>query len=84
MKLHLQRAGATHHSAEAVINIKAFCENYLAGRYSLGIVDVYQQPALAEMHQIIAAPTLIISTHGFVRRIIGDLSNTEKILLTLE
>lgn len=80
---HLYITGATHHSAEAVKNIKVFCEHYLPGRYSLDIVDVYQQPSFTKTHQIIAAPTLIVIAPGITRRIIGDLSNTDKILHAL-
>jgi circadian clock protein KaiB len=80
---YLYITGASHHSTVAVKNIKAFCERYVPNRYSLDIIDVYQQPALAETQQIIAAPTLVVKAPGMVRRIIGDLSNTEKILITL-
>ena len=75
--------GAAHHSTEAVENIKTFCEHYVRGRYSLDIIDVYQQPAMAKSQQIIAAPTLIVSVQGVDRRIIGNLSDTYKILSIL-
>ena len=81
--LYLYITGATHHSGEAVKNIKAFCERYLLGCYTLDIIDVYQQPSLVTTQQIIAAPTLIVKSPGLVRRIVGDLSNTDKILSTL-
>lgn len=80
---NLYITGATHRSGEAVKNIKAFCEQYLTSQYTLDIIDVYQQPALAKTQQIIAAPTLVIKAPGMVRRIIGDLSNTDKILSAL-
>jgi circadian clock protein KaiB len=80
---HLYITGATHHSGEAVNNIKVFCERYLSTQYTLDIIDVYQQPSLAKTQQIIAAPTLVVTAPGLVRRIIGDLSNTEKLLSTL-
>ena len=76
--------GATHHSMEAVKNIKIFCESHLEdGEYDLDIIDVYQQPYLAKEEQIIAAPTLIKIEPHPVRRIIGDMSDTEKILNVL-
>ena len=82
-ELRLYITGATHHSMEAVKNIKMICEQYLPNNYKLDIVDVYQQPSLAKEQQIIAAPTLIILVPGPVRRIIGDMSNTEKVLTIL-
>jgi circadian clock protein KaiB len=81
--LYLYITGASNRSSEAVKNIKAFCERYLLSRYTLKIIDVYQQPSLAKTQQIIAAPTLVVKSSGAVRRIIGDLSNTEKILSVL-
>jgi circadian clock protein KaiB len=76
-------SGATPHSMLAVKNIKAICESYLKGRFRLEIIDVYQQPELAEREQIIAAPTLIKVTPIPSRRLIGDLSNTTKVLTAL-
>lgn len=81
--LYLYITGASNRSSEAVKNIKLFCERYLSNQYTLKIIDVYQQPGLAKTQQIIAAPTLVVKSSGSVRRIIGDLSNTEKMLSVL-
>lgn len=82
--LRLYITGATHHSMLAVRNIKAICDNYLKGRYNLEIIDVYQQPLLAEKEQIIAAPTLIKVEPKPVCRLIGDMSDTQKVLSGLD
>jgi len=80
--LRLYVSGATFRSSRAILNLKAFCENYLPGRYQLQVVDIYQQPALAT--QIIAAPTLIKHAPLPVRRFIGDLSLIGKLLQGLD
>lgn len=81
--LRLYVSGATPHSMLAVQNIKAICRQYLQNRVELEIIDVYQQPELAQKEQIIAAPTLIKVAPQPVRRLIGDLSNTSKVLMAL-
>ncbi len=81
--LKLYITGATHHSMMAVKNLKKLCEENLKGDYELDIVDVYQQPSLAKEQQIIAAPTLIKLQPAPIRRIVGDMSDTEKILSVL-
>jgi circadian clock protein KaiB len=73
----------TTRSARAVKNLRAICDEYLAGRYDLEVIDIYQQPLLAKGEQIIAAPTLIKKLPLPVRRIIGDMSNRERVLLGL-
>src|SRR5215216_5826535 len=78
--LRLFITGATPNSIRAVTNIKQICEEHLKGRYSLAIIDVYQQPAIAEEEQLIALPLLIKKRPLPERRMIGDLSNTEKVL----
>lgn len=78
--LRLFITGMTPNSKRAVENIKKICEEYLAGRYDLQVVDIYQQPSLAEGEQIIAAPTLIKIKPAPVKRLIGDMSDTEKVL----
>src|SRR5215217_8200686 len=78
--LRLFITGATPNSTRAVTNIKQICEDHLKGRYSLEIVDVYQQVAIAEKEQLIALPLLIRKEPLPERRMIGDLSNTEKVL----
>jgi circadian clock protein KaiB len=82
--LRLYITGMTPRSTKAIENIKKICEDYLKGRYDLEIIDIYQQPALAEGEQIIAAPTLIKKLPLPLRRFIGDMSMTDKILLGLD
>lgn len=81
--LKLYITGATHHSMQAVKNIKQICEDYLVDRYDLHIIDVYQQPSLAEENQIIAVPTLVKISPEPIRRVVGDMSDTSKILSVL-
>ena len=78
--LKLFITGATPNSVRAVTNIKQICEEHLKGRYSLEIIDVYQQLAIAEEEQLIALPLLIKKSPSPERRMIGDLSDTEKVL----
>lgn len=78
--LRLFITGATPNSIRAVNNIKSICEEYLKGRYSLEIIDVYQQGKIAEQEQLIALPLLIRKEPLPEKRMIGDLSNTEKVL----
>lgn len=82
--LRLYITGMTPNSKRAVENIKNICEEYLKERYELEIIDIFQQPTLAEGEQIIAAPTLIKQLPYPLRRFIGDMSNTEKVLLGLD
>jgi circadian clock protein KaiB len=82
--LRLFIAGATPRSILAVANIRAICEECLAGRYDLEVIDIYQQPQRAKPAQIVVAPTLIKSLPAPVRRIIGDLSNRNRVLAGLE
>lgn len=82
--LRLYVAGTTPQSVRAISNIKKICEENLSGRYELEVVDLYQQPQLAQGEQIIAAPTLIKKLPLPVRRIIGDMSNTEHVLAALD
>lgn len=82
-ELRLYVAGATHHSMVAVKNIKIICEKYLKNNYTLHIIDVYQQPESAKEYEIIAAPTLIKSAPAPTRRLVGDMSNTKKVLAGL-
>ena len=81
--LQLYITGATPNSIRALINIKQLCEEHLKGRYSLEIIDVYQQRELAEKEQLIALPLLIKKQPLPEKRIIGDLSNTPKVLTGL-
>ena len=82
--LRLYVAGMTPQSTRAIANIKQICEEHLKDRYSLEVVDIYQQPVLAAGEQIIAAPTLIKKLPLPLRRLIGDLSNTERVLVGLD
>jgi circadian clock protein KaiB len=82
--LRLYVSGATARSTRAVANIKRICEEKLEGRYELEIIDIYQQPVLARDEQIIATPTLIKQLPPPLRKFIGDLSNTERILVGLD
>ena len=82
--LRLYVTGMTPRSTRAVENVRAICEQHLQGRYDLEVIDIYQQPALAKGEQIIAAPTLIKKLPLPLRRVIGDLSSTEKVLLGLD
>lgn len=78
--LRLFIMGASPNSTRAVSNLKSICEHYLKDRYDLEIIDVYQQPEQAEFEQIIALPLLIKNAPGIERRLIGDMSNTDRVL----
>jgi circadian clock protein KaiB len=75
---------ASSRTATAVANLRRICEQELEGQYELEIIDVLEHPDLAEDEKILATPTLIKSLPLPLRRVIGDLSNTEKVLLGLE
>lgn len=81
--LRLYAAGITPRSTRAIENLKALCETYLKDRYELTVIDLYQQPERAQKEQIVAAPTLIKSAPPPFRRLIGDLSDTGRVLLAL-
>ncbi len=81
--LRLYVTGSTAGSLRAIRNIKRICEQHLAGLYILEVIDIYQRPDLAKSEQIIAAPTLIKSFPLPLKRLIGDLSNEDKVLLGL-
>jgi circadian clock protein KaiB len=82
--LRLFITGMTSRSARAVDNLQAICDEHLEGRYDLEVIDIYQQPALTKGEQIIAAPTLIKKLPLPMRRLIGDLSNRQRVLLGLD
>ncbi len=82
--LRLYVAGKSPKSVNAITNIKKICEENLQGRYELDVIDLYQQPQLAQGEQIIALPTLIRKLPPPLRRIIGDMSNTERVLVGLD
>ena len=82
--LRLYIAGTTPRSIQAVANIRAICEETLHGRYDLEVIDIYQHPHQAKPEQIVVAPTLIKKLPLPVRKIIGDLSNTDRVLVGLD
>ena len=82
--LRLYIAGLTPRSTLAIQNIRKLCEEHLEGRYDLQVIDIYQHPVLAEGEQILAAPTLIKQLPLPLRRFIGDMSNTERILVGMD
>ena len=82
--LRLYVTGATSRSRRAIMNLDNICREFLKGRYDLEVIDVYQKPTLAKDEQIIAAPTLIRKLPLPIRRIIGDLSDREAVLLGLD
>ena len=82
--LRLYVSGMTPRSARAVKNLQEICDEYLEGRYDLEVVDIYQQPVLTKGEQIIAAPTLIKKLPLPMRRIIGDMSDRDRVLLGLD
>jgi circadian clock protein KaiB len=82
--LRLFVTSASSRTATAIANLRRICEQELGGQYDLEIIDVLEHPDLAEDEKILATPTLIKSLPLPLRRVIGDLSNTEKVLLGLE
>jgi circadian clock protein KaiB len=82
--LRLYIAGTSSKSVRAVANIKEICNKNLANRFDLEVIDIYQQPALAEEVQVIAAPTLVKQLPLPSRKFVGDMSNTDRILVGLE
>src|SRR3954466_15627039 len=82
--LRLFVTGMTPHSTRAVANLKAIYEEHLAGRYDLDVIDLYQQPALARAEQTVAAPTLVKRRPHPPRRLVGDLSRTDRVLAVMD
>jgi circadian clock protein KaiB len=82
--LRLYIAGHTPTSIRAFTNLKRICEEHLANRYRIEIVDLLQNPQLARGDQILAVPTLVRQLPEPVKKIIGDLSNTERVLVGLD
>jgi circadian clock protein KaiB len=83
-ELRLYVAGNTQKSITALKNLNKYCEEYLKGRYRLEVIDLLQKPQLAEGDQILAIPTLVRKVPVPIRKIIGDLSNEEKVLVGLD
>jgi circadian clock protein KaiB len=82
--LRLYVAGQTPRSLQALSNLKGICETHLAGNYRVEIIDLLKKPQLAAGDQILAIPTLVRTIPKPARKIIGDLSNTEKVLVGLD
>ena len=82
--LQLYVTGMTPRSTQAIANAKKICETHLQGQYDLSVIDVYQQPQLAKDAQIVAVPTLVKKLPLPLRRIIGDLSDRDQVLLGLK
>jgi len=82
--LSLYVTGMTPRSTDAIAAIKSICEEFLQGRYDLEVVDIYQHPEQARSAQIIASPTLLKRLPVPLRRLIGDLSNRERVLIGLD
>ncbi|RZA02216.1 MAG: circadian clock protein KaiB [Sphingobacteriaceae bacterium] len=82
-ELRLYIAGKTTKSVTALANLKKYCEEHLKGRYKIEVIDLLEKPQLAEGDQIFAVPTLVRKVPEPIRKIIGDLSNEEKVLVGL-
>jgi circadian clock protein KaiB len=78
--LRLYIAGQTPRSIAAVSNLRKLCETYLSGRYRLDVIDLMAEPNRAQRDRIVAVPTLVRRPPGAITRIIGDLSNSERVL----
>lgn len=83
-ELRLYTAGQTPKSLAAFRNLKKVCEEHLAGRYEIEVIDLMANPRLAKDHQIVAIPTLVRKLPDPIRKIVGDLSDTERALVGLE
>ncbi|HET9598548.1 MAG TPA: circadian clock KaiB family protein [Anaeromyxobacteraceae bacterium] len=83
-QLRLYVAGQTARSARALVNLRRICDEHLAGRYRLDVVDVLRDPQAARTDQIVALPTVVRTLPMPVRKIIGDLSNDERVLVGLD
>jgi len=83
-QLRLYIAGASPNSNRAINNIRIFCEDHLKDRYQLEIIDVYQQPQIASKEQVIALPLLIKSSPPPFKRLIGDMSDTARVIKGLD
>lgn len=82
--LRLYVAGTTPKSVAAIANLRKFCEEYLAGRYTIEIIDLLENPKLARGDQIVAIPTLVRKLPSPMRKIIGDLSDRERVLVGID
>ncbi len=83
-ELRLYVAGQTTRSQDTLANLKRICDEYLEGRYRIEVIDVLQQPEIAKIDQIVVNPTLVRRMPKPIRRVIGDLSNSERVLVGLD
>ena len=83
-ELRLYVAGQTPRSVQAFANLKKICEEHLAGRYRIEVIDLLENPQLAKGDQILAIPTLVRTLPSPIRKIIGDLSDKERVLVGLD
>ncbi len=84
IELHLYVAGQTSRSLAAIDNLRRICEKNLKGRFTIEVIDLVQNPQLARADQIVAIPTLVKKLPPPLRRILGDLSNSERVLIGLD
>ena len=82
--LRLYVTGTTARSTRAITNLRRICEEHLRNRYDLEVIDIYQQPMLAKGDQIVAAPTLVKSLPAPLRKLIGDMSDKDRVLMGLD
>jgi circadian clock protein KaiB len=82
--LRLYVAGQTDRSVRAIVNLKRICEEHLAGRYTIEVIDLLEQPQSAAADQILALPTLVRRLPPPLKKIIGDLSSEERVLVGLD
>jgi circadian clock protein KaiB len=82
--LRLYVAGTTPQSTRAILNARTLCEEHLRGRFELEVIDIYQRPTLARDEQIVAVPTLVRRLPAPLRKLVGDLSNSERVLIGLD
>ena len=82
--LRLYVTGSTERSGRAIQNIRAVCDQHLQGRYELEVIDIHQQPVLASGEQIVAAPTLIKMLPAPLRKLVGNLSDVDRVLMGLD
>jgi circadian clock protein KaiB len=82
--LRLYVSGSTPKSAAAIRNLRQFCDEFLKGRYDLEVIDIFQRPQRARDDQIVAAPTLVRELPGPLRKLVGDLSDPNRVLIGLD
>jgi circadian clock protein KaiB len=83
-RMRLYVAGQSTKSLRALVNLKTFCDEHLAGEYDIEIIDLAEHPSLALVDDIVAIPTLVLRSPPPLRKVIGDLSNTERVLQGLQ